>query len=424
MVDGEALLKHIREHHNAIYPFGLANMPGASPAQQGKINAAIDLIANVSDAVADLALAESVHQAMKGEPDSAAAVLDAQGSGLFPPVSEFVATPREGMTLTLRSGLFLDTAMTATSSWSAMPATPRSTAEPVLNHWLTQLFPPPEDIIVEVEDIAAATSTTISLADLGRQPIDWLYDLRLDDSDATATLDLQIEAHYRAANAPVDPKAALAIRYRAAAAGKTSLFRFAPLVDTTRTLVTTTRPLSSGDIALANQAARDRDGQSAIAVVRATDQVKLLDTLANDSAAFLAPLEAALANREANAAAIRSALAGRLAEFEALAERARQFGFTELDGTIGLRWRRRWFGDIDARLAATIADWDRRLSEYQAYLARFDATPLSAPFGDIYAPLQRAERQISTHVTQPLPDDPATMRADVIARAQDFPIGS
>lgn len=421
VVDGAALLRHIRAQGNASYPFGLANMPAASATQRTKIDAAIDLVANVSDAVADLALAESVHQAMKGKPDSAAAVLDAQGSGLFPPVSEFVATPREGQTLTLRTGLFLDPSAPGGTAWAALAATPRSEAEPVLNHWLASIFPAPADVIVEVEDVATATRTEISLAGFGRQPIDWLYDLRLDDPAATSALDLLIEAHYRAAHAPVDARAKLAIRYRADAPGKISLFRFAPLVDTARTLLTTARPLVPSDIALNSQKAADRtDTTSVLPAARAAAALTALDTLATDLAAFAAPLASDLADRTANAASIRSSLQARLAAFAALAERAARFGMTELDPAIGLRWSRRWFIDLETRLDATMADWERRLAEFAAYVARFDATPLAAPFGDIYAPLQRAERQISTAVTQPLPADPAAMRADLLTRRQAF----
>lgn len=420
VVDGEALLTHIRKSGNSSYPFGLGGLPGTNAAQRDKIDGAADLIANISDAVADLALAESVHQALKGKPESSAASLDAQGSGLFPPVSEFVATPREGTTLTLRSGVFFDPAMTAASPWSALAATPRSMAEPVLNHWLGQIFPAPGDIAVEVEDVAAATSTPISLADLSRQPIDWLYDLRLGAADGGAALDLLFEAKYRADNAPVDPKAVLMVRYRADVAGKTSLFRFAALVDTLRTLITTTRPMRPDDIALTDQAKEDRQGLSTIPLARASDALTTSDALAAELQTFVSPLTAELTERAVNAAAIRTALSGRLTAFAALCERAALLGCSELDPAIGLRWKRSWFIDLDTRLAATIADWERRLSEFHGYLVRFDTSPLSAPFGDIFAPLQRAERQISTTVTQPFPPDPATMRADLIVRAQAF----
>jgi hypothetical protein len=428
VVDGEALLRHIRDGGQGSYPFGLSDMPAASGPQRQKIDAAVDLLANVSDAVADLALSESVYQAMKGKQDSAAAVLDAQGSGLFPPVSEFVATPREGVTLTLRTALFLDPAAAGATAWDGIAATPRSQAEPVLNHWLKQIFPPPENIVIEVEAPGAAPAT-VSLADLGRQPVDWLYELRLDEAEASAALDLLVEAHYRAAHAPVDPKARIAIRYRAQVAGKISLFRFAPLVDTARTLVTTTRALASDDLALANQKREDREGDSEIPRARATDALDLLATpvplpapqpLAADVEAFAVPLTTDLEDRAANAAGIRGSLKARLSAFEALAQRASLFGLTELDPSIGLRWRRRWFEALDDRLAALIADWERRLAEFQAHIARFDSVPLAAPFGDIFSPLQRAERQISTAVTQPLPADPATMRADLIARAGAF----
>ncbi len=421
VVDGEKLVAHVKDSGNTSYPFGLDNMPAADAAQRTKIDAAVERLRNVTDAVADLALAESVHQAMQGKPDSAAANLDAHGSGLFPPVSEFVATPREGIAITSRTAIFLNPAPPVVLAWDPVPQSARGAAEPVLNHWLGTLFPAPADIVVRVHNETTGNDTDFALTELGRQPIDWLYELKLDDRQALASLDQVIEEHYRRAQAPVGPRDTVTVRYAEAPADKLSLFEFAPLVDTARQLVSRGRELKASDIALSNDSRAEREGGAPeLPRARADAAQTSLDTLAGDAQAFVAPLDTHLADVVANEGAIRAGLAARLASYSALVRRARAFGLIELDGAIGMRWKRQWFTALDGRLTAIIADWERRLEDFHGYIARANAIPPGASFNDVFRPLQRAERQISTTVITPLPANPDTMRADLALRAQAF----
>lgn len=421
VVDGEKLIKHIEDSGSSTYPFDLSDMPTADGPQQTKINAAVDRLRNVADAVADLAMAESVHQALKGKAESAAATLDAHGSGLFPPVSEFVATPREGIAITSRTAVFLDAAPAAGPAWAAVAQTVRGAAEPILNAWLASISPDPADITVRVRNETTATDIDFALTDLGLQPIDWFYDLKLDDRQALATIDLLLEAHYRRTQAPVGPRDSVSVIYDQAAPGKISLFEWAPMVDAARQLVSRGRELRASDIALNNDSRVEREGGAPeLPRARADDALADMVSLETDAQAFAAPIEAEIDDPVANQAAIRSGLNARLAAYAALVARARAFGFRELDGAIGMRWKRQWFTALDTRLRNVIADWEKRLDDFHGYIARSDAVPPGASFNDVFRPLQRAERQISTHVTTPMPDDPATMRADLATRVQAF----
>ncbi|WP_271078512.1 hypothetical protein [Aurantiacibacter sp. MUD61] len=421
VVDGERLIQHIEDSGDESYPFGLSDMPAASAAQLAKIDGAVDRLRNVADAVADLAMAESVHQALKGKPDSAAATLDAHGSGLFPPVSEFVATPREGIAITSRTAIFLDPAPAAGSAWPGLPQTVRGAAEPAIGHWLASLCPQPDDVFVRVRNETAVSETDISLADLGLQPLDWFYDLKLDDRQSLATLDVLIEEHYRRTQAPVGPRDSVTIHYDQAPADKISLFELAPLFESARQLVTKGRELRSSDIALNNDSRAEREGGAPeLPRARADDALSALVSLESDAQSFAAAITPDLDDPVANEASLRANFALRLSDFAPLAQRARAFGFKELDAMIGIRWKRQWFTDLDNRLQELIADWHRRLDDFHGYIARFDAVPPGAAFNDVFLPLQRAERQISTTVTSPMPDDPATMRADLASRVQLF----
>jgi hypothetical protein len=192
-------------------------------------------------------------------------------------------------------------------------------------------------------------------------------------------------------------------------------------VDTARQLVSRGRELKSSDIALSNDSRAEREGDAPyLPRVRVDDALTMLDQLAGDAQTFVAPLDTHLADVVANEPAIRAGLAARLASYSALVRRARVFGLLELDGAIGMRWRRQWFTELDSRLAAVISDWERRLDNFHGHIARASAIPPGAPFNDVFGPLQRAERQISTAVTTPLPANPATMRVDLALRAQAF----
>ena len=111
-------------------------MPDATPAQKDAINAEIDRLLDLYDAVSDLAIAEGVHQIVMGNYDRAAATLDAYGQATFPPIPEVVQTPRSGIALTHRVALHFDPAVTISPNDN-----PRVKAEPALNRWLKDVLP-------------------------------------------------------------------------------------------------------------------------------------------------------------------------------------------------------------------------------------------------------------------------------------------
>src|SRR6185503_7805917 len=110
----------------------------ATAQQATAIEAEIGELANSMDAVADLLLAESVHQVVQGNYARARGALQALTDGELPPIPDVVQTPRNGKSLTHRVALFLDPA--ATAGWQAT-LTPRAAANAPLNHWLATILP-------------------------------------------------------------------------------------------------------------------------------------------------------------------------------------------------------------------------------------------------------------------------------------------
>ena len=90
MVNGLALLDHIKATNQASYPFGfptgteVGQLRPATGPERDAIDAEVRLLMNLRDAVADLAIAESVHQVVQGNYDRAAGALDAYSKGGFP----------------------------------------------------------------------------------------------------------------------------------------------------------------------------------------------------------------------------------------------------------------------------------------------------------------------------------------------------
>ena len=71
VVNGDALIKHIEQSDVKNYPYGLDMARGTGP-QETIINEEVDRIININDAVADLAIAEGVHQVVQGNFERAA----------------------------------------------------------------------------------------------------------------------------------------------------------------------------------------------------------------------------------------------------------------------------------------------------------------------------------------------------------------
>src|SRR5437762_13382323 len=88
------------------YPFD-KDLPPATDAEKKAIDLEAARLLESHDAVADLALAEGVYQAVLGNYDRVASTYDAYARGNFPPEPDIVRTPLNGIGLTHRVGLHL-----------------------------------------------------------------------------------------------------------------------------------------------------------------------------------------------------------------------------------------------------------------------------------------------------------------------------
>lgn len=192
VVDGLALLRRWQKGmENGIWnidtlPFEVPGtmLPARGTSDHAALEEEIKKIADLVDALSDLALAESVYQTVQGNPTRAAASLEGLSRGeLLPPEPEVVQSARSGIGVTHRLLVMLGDVQTDDKylhSWDFDEDMQlRAKAEPALNAWAARLFGNPSQVICRVlfEDPETGTfeEETITLKQLRLSPLDVLY---------------------------------------------------------------------------------------------------------------------------------------------------------------------------------------------------------------------------------------------------------
>jgi hypothetical protein len=141
--------------------------PAPSAAQKAAITAAMEDAVADADAVADLLLAESVHQMAQGNIARASATLDAAGRGEAPPpaTADVVTSHGPG---TLVSHRLIAVAAPG-RGWPGAGASPRALVSPVTESWAAARLPDPARVPLGV----AAAGGTATVADTGLSALDF-----------------------------------------------------------------------------------------------------------------------------------------------------------------------------------------------------------------------------------------------------------
>ena len=127
-------------------PYLTGPWPVLTDAEWGMVVAAIEATVAEMDAVADLLMAESVHQMAQGNMPRAAAALDGGGTGdVPPPEPDVVSTRREEVPFTHRV-LLVAMEVADTAGWSA--SQPRAAASPALEAWAVSRLGPAADVAI------------------------------------------------------------------------------------------------------------------------------------------------------------------------------------------------------------------------------------------------------------------------------------
>jgi hypothetical protein len=147
VVDGLVLLSHAGYEGKAPPTVDalVAHIRAVADADKAPLLEVLEAAADAVDAVADLLLAESVHQMVGGTTMRAAAAGDAMSGAPIPPPAELevTRTPQRGIATTHRVLMVLDPAATRTAGWDE---TPRALAEPLVDIWASRLLPEPRNV--------------------------------------------------------------------------------------------------------------------------------------------------------------------------------------------------------------------------------------------------------------------------------------
>lgn len=415
VIDGLALVEHIKATANKTYPFGKSRLPSANQAQADAINAEADRLLESHDAVADLALSEGVYQAVLGNYDRVASTYDAYARGNFPPEPDVIRTPLNGIGITHRIALHLEAgANPVNSPIPTLLMTPRATAEPALNNWLTKILPPLDQIACLVSFKAAVTglpeTRPVTLLDLRLQPADLVAIIQEGNEQAMAELDDRIVRHAMKNFGP-RPDAPVSIRY--IQAPQISVFQLLALVRNLRRLTTRSRPLKTTDLALANEAESSADSQPFFDIQRLRLVHDEMEVLRGDLAVFQAKLEGPLSDLDTRRDEILTDVDEYVDQIVDLLARATTFVVAQAGWGFAYDFKRRVFTAMLKQAADLVVRWNDKLTEFNVRLNEEAALPLTATDEERLAILLEAERAISTAATAPLPL-PFEFRDDLI----------
>ncbi|MGB7820520.1 MAG: hypothetical protein WBL35_17510, partial [Ornithinibacter sp.] len=167
VVDGATLAERAQSDANA-----LLSQVGVTGADRSSVTAELEALVDALDAVSDLLVGESVHQAVMGNSERSGAALDALDRQTAPPDVSVVRTPRTGVGVGHRVVLALADAP-ADGAWAGL-VDARSDAEPRLNTWAAAAIGDPGLVRIAAsgrrtspDGTTTDTPLSLTLADLG-----------------------------------------------------------------------------------------------------------------------------------------------------------------------------------------------------------------------------------------------------------------
>lgn len=255
VVDGQLLLDAYRE--SPIKVLGSISEPDST-----KINAAIQELLNICDALKDLVIAESVYQTVQSNYERGSAVMNAYSQGNYPTEFDIINTVRKGAILNHKVAMHFNPNADHEKSpiGGRFKMTPRAVLEPSVNEWLASILPSFANISCKIEfelEGRMIANEEISLKDLGLQPIDLLYVFNFDNSQSMTVLDELISSNakrrddkYYAANIKIQYTQTINENDKS----KYSYFEIAALIRELKILLLQSRNLTVHDLEFTQQA--------------------------------------------------------------------------------------------------------------------------------------------------------------------------
>lgn len=249
VVDGVALLDRWRKGPGQL--LAAIKDPAPSAAQAQQIEAELQRLDQMLDAVSDVLISESVFQTVLGNYERAGAALAALDRQERPPEPQVVRTPRSGLLFQQRVALVLQ-ADDPPEAWAVFPRDPRARAEPRLNAWVAGLLGDPARVRLAArvlrEGGAVIESLSAGLDELGLSPLSLVLASVAASGQMPAELELRLAALLASRVADPDPTTAIELLDEPADAGAVGLGALRALLQLLHTFITRRRPLDARDL--------------------------------------------------------------------------------------------------------------------------------------------------------------------------------
>jgi hypothetical protein len=417
--------------------FNQLNLGKINQAGGNIIIDAINTIRDLDDAVADLGIAESVHQVVQGNIDRAAGTLETYSKGNYPQLPDVIQTPRSGVNITHRVGIHINPVALAKNGDN-----PRAKAEPGLNEWLTKVLPLPGNIIVYAKltnlDIGLNDENVcVSMQDLGLQPIDLLYLINDEADQAMTNLDDRI-LHWVMENYLIGagnnekprPDTKIEIIYYvkeklSADVSKISVFEIIPLIRHLRAILLRSRPLRPTDIALPNESKKQSDSNAFLdsnRIKSVLEYINLIYSFNISTTAETGELESLRINVNnlltKSDDEIISGIDNISTRLITILKKLSNTGIPQTGFGFIYDWQKQQLGAILKKIRAILERWDKKIADYNDSVQNYQqATDDSEKLRF----LMKAERAISTQPS--LNPDLATFYNDILlVKLHDFNI--
>jgi len=415
VVDGSDLINFVEKRlgpngePNYIEELELTNISNSGKAI---IIEAIDHIRNTNDAVADLGMAESIHQIVQGNIDRAAGTLDTYSKGNYPQIPDVIQTPRSGVNITHRVGLQIDI-----NAGYDGENSPRAMAEPGLNSLLKDILPELENIICTVFMKNPDTGTEvnnfpINMHILGLQPIDLLYIINDEVDQAMTNLDdlvtHWVRNQYSSDEEPpvkIRPDTDIKIFYYVKEKNEQdiSVFELIPLIKHLRAVLLRSRPLIPTDVSLSNESNEQLDENVSFDVDRVTRVVDYINSQIDDNGED-GPLIHFIDNLEPhwngekwnNKADIIDQVDTNMENFVAILHKLSFTGMPHTGFGFAHDWRRQQMTILINKFKGLLERWNKKASDYETIMNSIDPDSSDEEKMSI---LMKAERYISTKPT-------------------------
>lgn len=405
VLDGLALINHVKETGKKEYPFGISSLSNVDVAIKKAINKQVDNIMNLCDAVADIAVAEGVHQAVLGNYNRSGAVMESYGKGNLPPIPEVIQTPRSGTSITQRFGLQFKAGLPGGDS-------PRSKAEPAINDWLMSVLPEEDKLVTKVKILyfdGTKEEIDVSQKKLNLQPIDLLYEVNTESTQAMTSLDDRIE-RYVYKEKSLRPDDEIKILYTERDQDKINFFQINALLNSLRALLLESRPLEPIDIMVANNFSEDKNPNFYLDAGRITNIVNGLHPIVSDLELFIDNLHPLTEDINANKNALIHAFDETVDNLIGILGSLSEFGLAQSSTGFLFEKKQVLFKVLISKLTDIITSWNTQLTTVDEKIEEYNNLPADASLEEKLKVLYQIERDMLTESLNPRPEDPEDLK--------------